>query len=122
MRQALVNGRILANGRILEDHTLLIAEGRIADIAPADDPRLPEMPHNDDPTPETIRRIGAAHRRFGTTGFLPTLISDDLAVIEHAIGAVAAALRENVPGLLGIHLEGPFLSPDRKAEAPEEDV
>ena len=58
--------------------------------------------------------MGAAHRKFGTTGFLPTLISDDLDVVERAIDAVAAALREGVPGVLGIHLEGPFLSPARK--------
>ena len=36
---------------------------------------------NDDPSPESIHAIGAAHRRFGTTGFLPTLISDDLDTI-----------------------------------------
>jgi N-acetylglucosamine-6-phosphate deacetylase len=58
--------------------------------------------------------MGAAHRKFGTTGFLPTLISDDLSVVERALGAVAAAVREGVPGVLGIHLEGPFLSPARK--------
>ena len=43
---------------------------------------------NDAPTVETIRRIGAAHRRFGTTGFLPTLISDDHSVIARAMDAV----------------------------------
>src|SRR5207253_7091372 len=37
---------------------------------------------NDAPTVETIRNIGRAHRQFGTTGFLPTLISDDLHVIR----------------------------------------
>src|SRR4030088_555747 len=43
---------------------------------------------NEDPTPESIRAIGAAHRRFGTTGFLPTLISDDLDTIGRALGAL----------------------------------
>jgi N-acetylglucosamine-6-phosphate deacetylase len=61
-----------------------------------------------------VRRIGAAHRKFGTTGFLPTLISDDLSVIARAIHAVGAAIRDGVPGVLGIHLEGPFLSTARK--------
>ena len=42
---------------------------------------------NDEPTVEAIRRIGRAHRRFGTTGFLPTLISDDLHVVARAIAA-----------------------------------
>jgi N-acetylglucosamine-6-phosphate deacetylase len=69
---------------------------------------------NDAPTVETIARIGRAHRRFGTTGFLPTLISDDLAVIDRAIDAVEQAMAEGVPGVLGIHIEGPFLNVARK--------
>ena len=69
---------------------------------------------NDAPTVETIARIGAAHRRFGTTGFMPTLISDDLAVIDQAIDAVEQAMAEGVPGVLGIHIEGPFLNVARK--------
>ena len=63
---------------------------------------------------ETIRRIGAAHRRFGTTGFLPTLISDDLKVVDEAMRAADAAIEAGVPGVLGIHVEGPFLSVARK--------
>lgn len=69
---------------------------------------------NDAPTVDTIARIGAAHRRFGTTGFMPTLISDDFAVMRAAIAAVDDAIEQGVPGVLGIHLEGPFLAPDRK--------
>lgn len=69
---------------------------------------------NDAPTVETLRIMGDAHRQYGTTGFLPTLISDDLEVVEKAIAAVAQAIEEEVPGVLGIHLEGPFLNPLRK--------
>ncbi|MDE2306606.1 MAG: N-acetylglucosamine-6-phosphate deacetylase, partial [Gammaproteobacteria bacterium] len=69
---------------------------------------------NDDPSVEAIRAIGRAHRRFGTTGFLPTLISDDPAVMARAIAAVEAGLAARVPGLLGIHIEGPFLNEVRK--------
>ncbi|GAB3790268.1 N-acetylglucosamine-6-phosphate deacetylase [Dyella agri] len=66
------------------------------------------------PTVETIRTIGAAHRKFGTTGFLPTLISDSTATMRAALAAVEQAFDEGVPGLLGIHLEGPYLAPERK--------
>jgi len=69
---------------------------------------------NDHPTVEGIVAIGEAHRRFGTTGFLPTLISDDLGTVERAIRAVDAAMEGGIPGVLGIHIEGPFLNPARK--------
>lgn len=69
---------------------------------------------NDAPTLETIATIGEAHRRFGTTGFLPTLISDDLSVVSEAVRAVDAAIHAGVPGVLGIHIEGPYLNTRRK--------
>lgn len=83
---------------------------------------------NDAPTLETLRRIGAAHRRFGTTGFLPTLISATPEKTDQAIDAVRQAIDAGVPGVLGIHLEGPFLDPegrgihdDTNFTAPDED-
>ena len=69
---------------------------------------------NDRPTVEGIAAIAAAHRRFGTTGLLPTLISDDLEVVAQAIAAVDAAIGQRVPGVLGIHIEGPFLNQAKK--------
>lgn len=139
MLQALTNARIVTPNGISHRRAVLIDDGRITDVTGADDPRLRQaqcrdlegallLPgfidtqvnggggvlFNDEPTAATIRRMGAAHRKFGTAGFLPTLISDDLSVVERAIGAVAAAVAEGVPGVLGIHLEGPFLSPARK--------
>jgi N-acetylglucosamine-6-phosphate deacetylase len=69
---------------------------------------------NATPTVEAIAAIGAAHRRFGTTGYLPTLITDTRATMAKAIAATAAAIARRVPGVLGVHLEGPFLNPERK--------
>jgi N-acetylglucosamine-6-phosphate deacetylase len=67
---------------------------------------------NDAPTPETIERIAAAHLAFGTTALLPTLITDTPAKMRAALEAVREAAGAN-PGVLGIHLEGPFLSPEK---------
>jgi N-acetylglucosamine-6-phosphate deacetylase len=66
---------------------------------------------NDDPTPETICRIAAAHRAFGTVAMLPTVITDAPEVLDQAISAVRGC---NAPGVLGIHIEGPFLDERRK--------
>jgi N-acetylglucosamine-6-phosphate deacetylase len=135
VRTALVNGRILSGERIVSGQAVLISAGRIEDVVLSDDPRCRDavsvdlqgqilLPgfidvqvnggggvlFNDDPSPESIRAIGSAHRRFGTTGFLPTLISDDLDTIGQAIAAVQASLDAQLPGALGIHIEGPFLN------------
>ena len=67
---------------------------------------------NDDPTPEGISAIVSAHRKFGTTALLPTLITDLPETTSRAIRAADEAAA-SMPGVLGIHLEGPFLSPER---------
>ena len=69
---------------------------------------------NDNPTIDTVRRIAESHRKFGTTGMLPTVITDAPEVLSKAIASVKAARAENVPGVLGIHIEGPFLDKERK--------
>ncbi|MBS0200162.1 MAG: N-acetylglucosamine-6-phosphate deacetylase [Proteobacteria bacterium] len=69
---------------------------------------------NDTSTVAGVRRIAEAHRKFGTTGLMPTLISDDVSVMRAAIIAVHDAIEQKVPGVLGIHLEGPWLAEARK--------
>jgi N-acetylglucosamine-6-phosphate deacetylase len=135
MRTALTNGRVLTGDKLVSGQTVLLSEGRIeAVVAPADArcsgavatdlggqillPGFIDVQvnggggalFNEEPDSETIRTIGEAHRRFGTTGFLPTLISDDLDSIGRAIGAVQESLDAGTPGVLGIHIEGPFLN------------
>ncbi|KQX97835.1 N-acetylglucosamine-6-phosphate deacetylase [Rhodanobacter sp. Root480] len=139
MTLALINGRVLTPEGWRDDVAVLLDGARIAAVLPASDPRVRDaqthdlagatlLPgfidvqvnggggvlFNDAPTVETIRQIGVGHRRYGTTGFLPTLISDDADVMRAALKAVEQALAEGVPGLLGIHLEGPYLAPARK--------
>src|SRR5690349_18377482 len=138
MQSVLVNGRILTPQGIVDGKAVVIRDGRIAALlAPADTP-ADAAPHdldggllvpgfidtqvnggggvlfNDSTTVEAIAAIGDAHRPYGTTGFLPTLISDDLAVVDAAMRATEQAIEAGVPGVLGVHIEGPFLNAKRK--------
>ncbi|MBB4640656.1 N-acetylglucosamine-6-phosphate deacetylase [Rhizorhapis suberifaciens] len=134
---ALLPSRVLTPAGYEADRSVLVHQGRIAAVIPSSEcpPNIGQRTLEGDllpgyidlqvnggggvlfnyhPTVDGIAAIGRAHRRFGTTGFLPTLISDDLTVIECAIAAVDAAIGQGLPGVLGIHIEGPFLNPARK--------
>jgi N-acetylglucosamine-6-phosphate deacetylase len=67
---------------------------------------------NGEPSPHGIAAIAAAHRRFGTTALLPTLISDTSEKMHAARGAVEAIAGIN-PSVIGLHYEGPFLSSEK---------
>ena len=69
---------------------------------------------NDTTTVAGAAAVAAAHARFGTTGLLPTFITDKPERRHAAVAAVRDAIRAGSPGILGIHLEGPFLSVARK--------
>ena len=139
MTIALRNGKVLTDNGLETGLAVLVKEGRISALVPADDPRVAAATQvdlqghallpgyidaqvnggggylfNNTPDVDTLAAIARAHRRFGTTGLLPTLISDDVAVMEKAIAATAAAIEAKVPGVLGIHLEGPYIAPARK--------
>lgn len=138
MASAFVNCRVLLAKGFRDDVAVLVDDGRVTAILPADRVPADAVRHdlggrmlvpgfidtqvnggggvlfNDTPTLDGIAAIGAAHRRFGTTGFLPTLISDDIAVVRRAVAAVDAAIEAGILGVLGIHIEGPFLNLDRR--------
>lgn len=69
---------------------------------------------NDMTTPEGLVTIAAAHASAGTRAFLPTLITDTPQRMRDAVAAVEVAIARDVPGILGLHLEGPHLSQARK--------
>jgi len=133
---AILADRIFDGRRWHVDAGVLIRDGRIAGLAPAGgvpagwpQQRLPAGAFlapgfidlqvnggggvllNDKPTADAMRAIAQAHRRFGTTACLPTLITDTPDVMRSAMAAAREAAGRD--GILGLHLEGPFISPKR---------
>lgn len=69
---------------------------------------------NDAPTVDNLRCIADAHRQLGATLILPTLITDTPEKTTAAIDAAIQAVQSDMPGIAGLHLEGPHLSERRK--------
>jgi len=137
MAFALTGARIFDGSHMLDGRTVVIENGRIlavpreSELGPGVERRRVEgllapgfidvqvnggggALYNDVRTVEGIRTIAQAHRTYGTVGLLPTFITDTREAMAEAVEAMRAALAEKVPGVLGIHLEGPFISPERK--------
>ncbi|MCC5851480.1 MAG: N-acetylglucosamine-6-phosphate deacetylase [Alkalimonas sp.] len=73
---------------------------------------------NQQPTRQGLRQMLSAHARFGTTGMVPTVITDSVGVMQQAADTISAALAAKEPGVLGIHFEGPHLSLAKKGVHP----
>ncbi len=136
--QSAITGTRIFDGKAFHDRAALILDGdRIAALVPeaelpSDLPRRPmsgtlapgfvDLQVNggggrmvDGSTDLTfVRDLCALHRKLGTAGILPTLITDTPAAIAAVIHAGIAAARAQVSGFLGLHLEGPHLDPRRK--------
>ncbi|MGO4572148.1 N-acetylglucosamine-6-phosphate deacetylase [Microvirga sp. 2TAF3] len=137
MAFALTGARIFDGNHILEGRAVVIENGRIVgvphekDLSPGIERRGIEgllapgfidvqvnggggVLFNDVRSLEGLRTIAAAHRAFGTVGLLPTFITDTRERMAGAMDAMRQALAARVPGVLGIHVEGPFINPERK--------
>jgi N-acetylglucosamine-6-phosphate deacetylase len=137
MAIALVGARIFDGTHMLDGRAVVVEGGRIAGLPSARDlgagierrqvegllaPGFIDVQvnggggvlYNDVRSVDGIRTMAEAHRAYGTTGLLPTFITDTRETMAEAVAAMRAALAARVPGVLGIHLEGPFISPERK--------
>lgn len=65
---------------------------------------------NNDPTPQALFAIAAAHRQGGTGAWMPTLLTTAPEVMTRAVEAVIAVYGRH--GVAGMHIEGPHISPD----------
>lgn len=138
MGALLIHGATIFDGAALRPGSVLVEDDTIAAVLPADAtvpgarrqhlsggilaPGFVDLQvnggggvmFNDAPEPETLVRIAEAHARLGALSILPTLITDTAETTRRAVAAVSRALAAGIPGIVGLHLEGPHLSQARK--------
>ncbi len=134
---ALVNGRIFSGYEILDNHAVVIAEGKIERVCPRE--ALPAnveqrdvagaviapgfidlqlngcggVQFNDDIDAlsiETLEIMQRTNEKAGCTSFLPTLITSSDELMKRAIDTMRAYLKKHQNQALGLHLEGPWLN------------
>ncbi|WP_165699301.1 N-acetylglucosamine-6-phosphate deacetylase [Hymenobacter jejuensis] len=138
MRHALTNCTLYTGTAVLPQHALLLRDERIEAVLPSTD--LPaDIPRTDahglnvapglidlqiyggggmlfsvEPTVEVLARLQQAILRQGTTRFLATMPTNSPAMMRAALEAANAFRQQSPYGLLGIHLEGPYINPIKK--------
>ncbi len=66
-------------------------------------------------TVDAVQQISLAMDALGVTHYLPTVITHEHQLLLHALGTIAEAVDTLEPAarrIAGIHLEGPFISPE----------
>ncbi|GAA4649151.1 N-acetylglucosamine-6-phosphate deacetylase [Kistimonas scapharcae] len=135
---ALTDGIIVSVSAILENHAVIISEGSIDSIVPDDQLPAGMTTHslggqwlcpgfidlqlngcggvlfNSDISTGTLDTMHQTNLRHGCTSFLPTLITADDNDIQHAISVTREYKNRHPFHVPGLHLEGPWLNPNRK--------
>ena len=138
INQAVIARRLFDGDAWLDDHALIIEGDKISALIPRQEvpanletldlgelslaPGLVDIQVNggggvmlnNEPSAEGVRQIANAHRQYGTTGVMPTLISDTPQIQREAAAAVNEVRSQGTAGVLGLHLEGPHFSLERR--------
>ncbi len=133
MKYAITNAQVFTGERVLESKTIIIEDGIISSIQidlPEDAEIIDLKGQNiapgffdiqinggrnlyfyQTPDEETLHDIADASLQFGTTQTLPCLITSKKDSILQAIETVRHFMQNHDKGVMGLHLEGPFLNP-----------
>ncbi|MBC7362775.1 MAG: N-acetylglucosamine-6-phosphate deacetylase [Candidatus Aminicenantes bacterium] len=140
MKVRAIRGNLILPDRVIEDGLLVIKDEKIEGVyRPEELPSLDSVEFIDrrnhwispglidvhlhgalgkevmDGEVESLRQMASHQAACGVTGFFPTTLTSSLEAMTAAIEAVKEAKKENLPSeILGIHLEGPFVSLKRK--------
>ncbi|OBW95074.1 N-acetylglucosamine-6-phosphate deacetylase [Gallibacterium salpingitidis] len=141
---ALTNCVIYTGTQVLYDHAVIVNDDKIQDVV-----KSAEIPtnltqvdlkganltagfidlqlngcggvmFNDNCSVETLEIMQATNLKSGTTSFLPTFITAPDDEIKHAIAVMREYLANHQHQALGLHLEGPYLSKEKKGVHREE--
>lgn len=77
---------------------------------------------NREPTAQALKKIFYSHLKYGTTSFFPTFISDTLSRLKKCVLVVENAQNDKESGIVGFHIEGPFLNKMKKGIHAERNV
>ncbi len=143
MLTQIINGKILTPQGWLKDGSIIIRDGKILEVTNCDlaiigaeiiDAKgMYVLPGGveihahggggrdfQEGTEEAFLTAAAAHAKHGTTSIFPTLSSSTIPMIEKAVETCEKLMKEPSSGILGLHLEGPYLSPIKAgAQVPE---
>jgi N-acetylglucosamine-6-phosphate deacetylase len=138
MKHALVGATVFTGDSFLQNHAVIIANNKIEVVVPEHNldsaifkthlnggtlaPGFIDLQVNggggvfftEENTPEDIEILLQAHRKKGTTSLLLTVMSHQQDVQAKAINAAIQAAKNNISGVLGVHIEGPFFADSRR--------
>ncbi|PSW20105.1 N-acetylglucosamine-6-phosphate deacetylase [Photobacterium sanctipauli] len=135
---AITNVNVFTGKETLYNQAIIIEGDSIQDILPMDEAQLPEITHdgkgltatagfidlqlngcggvllNTDIQKRTLDIMNSTNLANGTTQYLPTFITSDNNSMRDVISLVASIENKQDEGILGLHLEGPFISKEKK--------